>query len=74
MRLNFRLHFLLRGAKVYLLILYNDQRNAQVFNLFIYLLLPDMFRAFFKPVVKGRYTTSAVIQVSWYGFSAHQNK
>jgi hypothetical protein len=24
-----------------------DQRNAQVFNLFIYLLLPYMFRAFF---------------------------
>jgi hypothetical protein len=29
--------------------LYNDQRNAQDFNLFIYLLLPYMFRAFFKP-------------------------
>jgi hypothetical protein len=27
--------------------LYNDQRNAQVFNSFIYLLLPYMFRAFF---------------------------
>jgi hypothetical protein len=27
--------------------LYNDQRKAQVFNLFIYLLLPYMFRAFF---------------------------
>jgi hypothetical protein len=27
--------------------LYNDQRNAQVFNLFIYLLLPCMFRSFF---------------------------
>jgi hypothetical protein len=27
--------------------LYTDQRNAQVFNLFIYLLLPYMFRAFF---------------------------
>jgi hypothetical protein len=27
--------------------LYNDQRNAQVFNLFMYLLLPYMFRAFF---------------------------
>jgi hypothetical protein len=27
--------------------LYNDKRNAQVFNLFIYLLLPYMFRAFF---------------------------
>jgi hypothetical protein len=27
--------------------MYNDQRNEQVFNLFIYLLLPYMFRAFF---------------------------
>jgi hypothetical protein len=27
--------------------LYNDQRNVQVCNLFIYLLLPYMFRAFF---------------------------
>jgi hypothetical protein len=27
--------------------LYNDQRNAQVFNLFNYLFLPYMFRAFF---------------------------
>jgi hypothetical protein len=27
--------------------LYNHQRNAQVFNLFINLLLPYMFRAFF---------------------------
>jgi hypothetical protein len=27
--------------------LYNDQRTAQGFNLFIYLLLPYMFRAFF---------------------------
>jgi hypothetical protein len=27
-------------------VMYNDQRNAQVFNLFIYLLLPYMFRAF----------------------------
>jgi hypothetical protein len=26
---------------------YNEQSNAQVFNLFIYLLLPYMFRAFF---------------------------
>jgi hypothetical protein len=26
----------------------NDQRNAQVFNLFVYLLLPYMFLAFFS--------------------------
>jgi hypothetical protein len=30
-----------------ILLLYNDQRNAQVFNSLIYLLLPYMFRAFF---------------------------
>jgi hypothetical protein len=29
--------------------LYNDQRNAHVFNLFIYLLLPFLFRDLFKP-------------------------
>jgi hypothetical protein len=29
--------------------LYNDQRHAQVFNLFIYLLLPYMFRLSFSP-------------------------
>jgi hypothetical protein len=34
--------------------LYNDQRNAQVFNLFIYLLLTYMFRAFFLPIFRGR--------------------
>jgi hypothetical protein len=26
---------------------YSDERSAQVFNLFIYLLLPYMFRAFY---------------------------
>jgi hypothetical protein len=31
----------------YTLKLYNDQTNAQGFSLFIYLLLPYMFRAFF---------------------------
>jgi hypothetical protein len=47
--------------------LYNDQRNAQVFNLFIYehLLLPYMFRAFIKPIFRGRCTNSAVVQVPW---------
>jgi hypothetical protein len=29
------------------LILYNDQRNAHIFNLFTYLLLPYMFLVFF---------------------------
>jgi hypothetical protein len=42
-----------------------DQRNAQAFNLCIYLLLPYMFRAFFQPIFRGRCTTSAVVQVSW---------
>jgi hypothetical protein len=41
--------------------LYNNQRNAQFFNLFIYLLLPYFLRAFFR----GRCTISAVVQVSW---------
>jgi hypothetical protein len=50
--------------------LYYDKRNAQVFNLFIYLLLPYMFRVLFEPIFRGRYTTSAVVQVSWVGFSA----
>jgi hypothetical protein len=45
--------------------LYNDQRSAKVFNLFIYLLLPYMFRAFFWPIFRGRYTNSAVVQASW---------
>jgi hypothetical protein len=31
------------------MILSNNQRNAQVFNLFICFLLPYMFRAFFSP-------------------------
>jgi hypothetical protein len=43
--------------------LYNDQRNAQFLNLFIYLLLPYMFRAFFFPIFRGRGTTLAVVQV-----------
>jgi hypothetical protein len=45
--------------------LYNDQRNAQVFHLFICLLLPYMFLAFFKPVFKGRCPNLAVVLVSW---------
>jgi hypothetical protein len=45
--------------------LYNDQRNAQVLNLFIYLLPPYMFRDVFKPIFKDRCTTSAVVQISW---------
>jgi hypothetical protein len=31
---------------------YHNQRNAQTFHLFPYLLLPYMFRAFFKPIFK----------------------
>jgi hypothetical protein len=44
--------------------LYNDQRNAQVFNLFTYLLLPYVFWAFFWPIFRGRCTNSAMVQVS----------
>jgi hypothetical protein len=47
--------------------LYDDKINAQAvrFNLFIYLLLPYMLRAFLWPIFRGRRTTSAVVQVSW---------
>jgi hypothetical protein len=45
--------------------LYNDKRTAQIFYLFIYLLLPYMFRAFFKPIFRGRFTNSAVVLVCW---------
>jgi hypothetical protein len=45
--------------------LYNDQHNAHVLNLFIYLLLPYMFRAFLKPNFRGRCTNSAMVQVCW---------
>jgi hypothetical protein len=47
--------------------LYNYQHNAQVFNLFVYLLLSYMFRAFFHPIFRGRCTTSAVVQAPWVG-------
>jgi hypothetical protein len=43
----------------------NDQRNEQVFNLYLYLLLPYMFRASFKLIFRGRCTISAMVQVSW---------
>jgi hypothetical protein len=43
--------------------LYNRQRNAQGFNLFINLLLPYMFRAFFHPIYKSRRTTSTAVEV-----------
>jgi hypothetical protein len=45
--------------------LYNDQRNTQVFHLFIYLLLPYTFWAFFKSIFRGMCTDSAAVQVSW---------
>jgi hypothetical protein len=48
------LHFFTSCSKFYVIStvhfgmkLYNDQCNAQAFNLFIYLLLPYMFQAFF---------------------------
>jgi hypothetical protein len=48
--------------------LYDDQRNAQVFNIFIYLLPSYTFRAFFYSIFRGRCTISAVVQVSWVWF------
>jgi hypothetical protein len=50
--------------------LYNYQRNEKVLYIFIYLLLPYIFRGFFQPISRGRCTTVAVVQVSWYGVSA----
>jgi hypothetical protein len=44
---NKYLEFYVIGTVHFGMKLHNDQRNAQVFNLFIYLLLPYMFRAFF---------------------------
>jgi hypothetical protein len=50
--------------------LYNDQGNAQVFNLFIHLLLPNMFQAFFKPIFRGRCTNQQWFKSLGYGVSA----
>jgi hypothetical protein len=44
--------------------LYNEQRNVQVINVFIYLLLPYMFRVFFTLIFRGSCINSAVVQVS----------
>jgi hypothetical protein len=50
--------------------LYNDQRNAQVFNLFIYLLLPYMFRAFFSPSSEAGVQLRQWFKSPGYGVSA----
>jgi hypothetical protein len=50
--------------------LYNDQCNAQVFNLFIYLLLPYMFRAFFSPSSEAGVQRRQWFMSSGYGVSA----
>jgi hypothetical protein len=51
---NFHMEIVIQGNRCYVLRtvhfgmkLYNDQHNAQVFNLFVYLLLPYMFRTSF---------------------------
>jgi hypothetical protein len=69
---NFHMEIVRQGNRFYFvrtvhfgMKLCNDQRNAQVFNLFIYLRLSYMFRAFFKPIFRGRCTNSAVVQVCW---------
>jgi hypothetical protein len=43
--------------------LYNDQRNVQVFDWFIYLLPPYMFQAFFQPIFRDRCTTWAWLRL-----------
>jgi hypothetical protein len=50
--------------------LYNDQRNAQVFNLCIYLLLPYMFQAFFSPSSEAGVQIQQWFKSAGYGVSA----
>jgi hypothetical protein len=50
--------------------LYDDQRNAQVLNLFIYLLLPYKFRAFFSPSSEAGVQLRQWFQSLGYGVSA----
>jgi hypothetical protein len=50
--------------------LYNDQRNAQVLNLFIYLLLPYMFRASFSPSSETDVQLRQWFKSPGYGVSA----
>jgi hypothetical protein len=54
--------------------LYNDQRNAQVFNLFIHLLLSHVFWAFFKLIFRGKCTNSAVILAPGRWHHAQENR
>jgi hypothetical protein len=50
--------------------LYNDEPNAQVFNLFIYLLLPYMFRGFlFSPSSEAGVQLRRWFQSAEYGVS-----
>jgi hypothetical protein len=51
--------------------LYNDQRKAQMFNLFIYLLLPYIFRAFFfSPSSDAGVQLRQLLKSLGYGVSA----
>jgi uncharacterized membrane protein YhdT len=50
--------------------LYNDQRNALVFNLFINLLLPYMCRAFFSPSSEAGLQLRQWFKSPGYGVSA----
>jgi hypothetical protein len=50
--------------------LYNDQRNAQALNLFVYLRLPYMFRAFFYPSSEARVQFRQWFKSAGYGVSA----
>jgi hypothetical protein len=48
---------------------YNDQRNAQVFNLFINLLLPDMFGLAFSPSSEAGVQLRQCFKSPGYGVS-----
>src|SRR5215475_2241803 len=53
--------------------LYNDQRNAQVFNLFIYLLLPYMFRLSIIPFSEAGVQLRQWFKSPGYGVSARDS-
>jgi hypothetical protein len=50
--------------------LYNDQRNAQVLNVFIDLLLPYVFWAFFSPSLEAGVQFQQLFKSPGYGVSA----
>jgi hypothetical protein len=74
-RLQTKIFFTSTGRKFstldrVLIKLYNDQRNVQVFNLFIYLLLPYMFRVSISPSSEASVQLRQWFKSPGYGVSA----